>query len=245
MDMLTGFLLVNKPRGCTSYDCINRIKKVLVAKKIGHMGTLDPCATGLLVIAIGRQATREMSRLMTLDKQYVATGKLGELTDTLDLTGSVIKTVHSGEITKETLLRAIESLGTEYLQIPPIYSALKYRGEPLYKLARDKCMAGQKLQEVVRQKSRMVQLYDCNLTDFSPPFFTIQTRVSHGTYIRSLINDIACKVGSCATIYALERTKIGPFTITNSLGLDQLATRADIEEHIIAVDDVMRNISDY
>ena len=242
MDILTGFLLINKPRGCTSYDCINRIKKVLLTKKIGHAGTLDPCATGLLIIAIGRQATREMSKLMTLDKQYVATGKLGELTDTLDLTGSVIKTVCSDEITKETLLSAIESLGTEYMQIPPIYSALKYRGEPLYKLARDKCVAEQKLQKVVRQKSRMVQLYDCGITDFSPPFFTIQTHVSHGTYIRSLINDIACRVGSYATIYELERTKIGPFTVANALELDQLTTRADIEEHIISVDDVIRNI---
>ncbi|HEB41679.1 MAG TPA: tRNA pseudouridine(55) synthase TruB, partial [Candidatus Dependentiae bacterium] len=135
MSTKTGFLLLNKPPHITSFACINHIKKIIQEKiKIGHAGTLDPFATGLLIIAIGRQATRNIRYLSTLDKEYIAKAKLGELRNTFDCTGSVTQTMQTTGITEKNLRQAIYSLGSSYKQVPPIYSALKHQGTPLYKL---------------------------------------------------------------------------------------------------------------
>lgn len=129
----TGFLLVNKPCGISSYGCIIHVKKILRQKiKIGHAGTLDPFASGLLIIAIGREATRIISTIAVLEKTYVATGKLGELTDTLDHTGKVIKQIDFIP-TQQEVAAALASLGSSYQQTPPLYSALKHEGYPLYR----------------------------------------------------------------------------------------------------------------
>jgi len=198
--------------------------------KIGHAGTLDPFASGLLIIALGREATRLISRVMVMEKTYVATGKCGELTDTLDLTGTVVAT--SDKIpTKQELQQALDSFGSSYEQIPPLYSALKYQGKPLYLLARKKMIEQEQLQEIADNKRRIVQLYDKRLLSYEPPFFTIQARVSCGTYIRTLINDIAVRAGSCATTYELARTSIGPF------GLDQA-----IDISLLTIDTINDNI---
>lgn len=244
-NIIDGFLLINKPQGLTSFDCVARIKKTINQKiKIGHAGTLDPFATGLLIIAIGRQATRCMSSVMKLDKSYIATGKFGELTDTLDNTGTITETESSCVITKNKLIEAIASLDNSYIQTPPIYSALKYQGKPLYALARKNKIIQKDLEKITKKKSRYVQLYELALTDYSYPFFTIQTHVSHGTYIRSLINDIARTAGSCATTYALQRTKIGTFLIEDARELDQLQMMDDVIDRIITVDDFMHEVTD-
>ena len=241
---IDGFLLINKPQGLTSFDCVTRIKKTINCKiKIGHAGTLDPFATGLLIIAIGRQATRCMSSVMKLDKNYIATGKCGELTDTLDNTGTITETDLSCAITKNRLIEAIALLGNSYTQTPPIYSALKYQGKPLYALARKNKITQKDLEEITKQKSRCVQLYELALTNYSHPFFTIQTHVSHGTYIRSLVNDIAGKADSYATTHVLQRTKIGSFSVEDARELDQLQTRDEIADHIITVDDFMHEVT--
>jgi tRNA pseudouridine55 synthase len=263
----TGFLLINKPVGMSSYACIGRIKYILGIKKrgmrIGHAGTLDPFACGLLIVAIGREATRLLSQCMVMEKTYIATGKCGELTDTLDCTGTVVAT--SDIIPTEAALRAsLDSFGSEYEQIPPLYSALKYQGKPLYLLARKKMMEQEQLQEVADAKRRTIQLYDKKFLSYSalpfdklrvnsalatcPPkpcakeevgstFFTIQVRVSHGTYIRTLINDIAVRAGSCATTYELARIAIGPFSLDKAVDMASLMTIESINEHLIAIDE--------
>src|SRR5579872_1909126 len=137
----SGFLLINKPCGISSYGCINHIKRIIKQKiKIGHAGTLDPFASGLLIVALGREATRQIDHFMTMEKTYVATGKCGELTDTLDLTGTVVSTT-AVIPTEEEIKTALASFGSSYEQIPPLYSALKYQGNPLYALVRHNRMS--------------------------------------------------------------------------------------------------------
>ena len=239
----SGFLLINKPAGISSYGCIGYLKRIIKQKvKIGHAGTLDPFATGLLVVAIGREATRLMSAVMVMEKTYRATGKCGELTDTLDYTGKIIST--SAYIpTQQEIRNSIDSFGSSYTQIPPLYSALKHNGERLYALARHNGNV-QELQEIAASKSRTVQLYDLQLLSYESPQFTIQARVSHGTYIRTLVNDIAVRtcpsdpvgqrgVGSCATTYQLERSAIGPFNVNQAMPLEAIHSIEDINRLII------------
>ena len=240
--MLSGFLLVNKPIGASSYACIGRIKFLLRQDlstpkkiKIGHAGTLDPFASGLLIIAIDREATRLLSQCMAMKKTYVATGKCGELTDTLDCTGTIIKTTDIIP-TEGDLREALKSFCSSYEQTPPIYSALKHEGSPLYALARKNKLDEEQLHAIAQAKSRTVQLYDKQFLSYNAPYFSIQVTVSQGTYIRTLINDIAIRAGSCATTYELTRTAIGPFTLDKTLDVFQINTIADLETYIIPAD---------
>jgi tRNA pseudouridine55 synthase len=231
----TGFLLINKPVGMTSFGCIGRIKKILKQKiKIGHAGTLDPFASGLLVVAIGREATRLIGTCMAMKKTYVAVGKCGELTDTLDRTGSVVETCDF--IPDEFAVRAaVLSFGSSYVQTPPLYSALQHEGQRLYALVRQKLLSMQELQEVAQSKARMVQLYDLKLINHDVCFFTICASVSQGTYIRTLVNDIAVRAGSCATTYELTRTVVGDFSLEQAVDLSALTTVDDINRHLIPI----------
>lgn len=231
-----GFLLINKPTGISSYGCIGYLKRILKQKiKIGHAGTLDPFASGMLIVALGREATRLIDRMMVMEKTYVATGKCGELTDTLDYTGTVIMT--SDVIPAEQDIQScLTSFGSSYEQIPPLYSALKHQGSPLYSLVRKNSMSPEQLQEIAENKRRVVQLYDLDLLSYESPFFTIQARVSHGTYIRTLVNDIATRAGSCATTYTLTRTAIGKFNLSHATDLASINTIEDINRLIIPVD---------
>jgi tRNA pseudouridine55 synthase len=262
-----GFLLINKPVDMTSFSCIKHLKRVIREKvKIGHAGTLDPFATGLLIVALGREATRLISRIMVMEKTYIATGKCGELTDTLDYTGTVIETTEN--IPSEQEIRnAMASFGSSYEQIPPIYSALQYEGERLYSLARKNSMPVEELQKIAESKKRVVQLYDVQLLSYEPPYFTIQARVSHGTYIRTLVNDIAVRAcpssfdeltsfakgfgahgrmsggeqsraGSCATTYQLARMAIGPFNLDQATDLEAIKTIEDVNRLIIPLENL-------
>jgi len=256
----SGFLLINKPTGISSYGCINHIKRILRQKnqgphsenrgphaknsgagskewgyKIGHAGTLDPFASGLLIVALGREATRLIARFMVMEKTYIATGKCGELTDTLDYTGTVMATTDVIPSEQE-IKEALDSFGSSYEQIPPLYSALKHQGKPLYLLARKKMINQEQLQEISTAKRRIVQLYEKQFLSYDFPFFTIQVRVSHGTYIRTLINDIAVRAGSYATTYQLIRTAIGPFSLSDAVNLSSLNTIDDVNAHIIPFD---------
>jgi tRNA pseudouridine55 synthase len=229
----SGFLLINKPAGITSYGCIGYLKRILKQKiKIGHAGTLDPFATGLLIVAVGREATRLMSQIMVMEKTYIATGKCGELTDTLDCTGAVVMTT-AVIPSEEDIKRSLASFGSSCEQIPPLYSALKHQGSRLYALVRDNMMTEEELKHIAESKARTVQLYDLQLSSYESPFFTIQARVSHVTYIRSLVNDIAVRAGSCATTYELKRTAIGPFDLTQATDLETIHSIEDIERLII------------
>jgi tRNA pseudouridine55 synthase len=237
MPNLTGFLLINKPTGISSFGCIYRLKKIIAHKiKIGHAGTLDPFASGLLIVAIGREATRLMPKLMVLRKTYIATAKLGELTDTLDVMGQIVKTCDVAHVTEKKLSDAVQSFGPSYEQTPPLYSALKHQGMSLYKLARQKTVTDQELQKIAHDKRKTVQLYDVRLLSCTIPFFTIEACVSHGTYIRSFMNDIAMRVDCCATTHQLERTAIGPWTVKEAVAVSAINSINDIYEHLIPVE---------
>jgi tRNA pseudouridine55 synthase len=228
----SGFLLLNKPAGISSYGCIAVLKRIVKQKiKIGHAGTLDPFASGLLIIAFGRQATRKLSSFMAMEKSYVATGKLGQLTDTLDCTGQQIATSECVP-SQEELQKALASFGQSYEQTPPIYSALKYEGSCLYTLARNKKIDVLQLQAIVEKKRRVVQLYDLQLLSYDFPYFTICARVSCGTYIRTLVNDIAVRAGSFATTIQLVRSSIGPFTISQAVELADIKSVEDINKSL-------------
>jgi tRNA pseudouridine55 synthase len=233
---MTGFLLINKPKEITSFQCVNHIKKIINARKnkikVGHAGTLDPFATGLLIICVGREATRELTNMLTLDKAYLVKAKMGELTDTLDLTGKIIEKIDKIP-TKKEIERAITSLGHEYIQTPPIYSALKHKGQPIYKLAREKKLDQEELEKIVKEKSRTVKLHEIKLISYKAPFFTFNAHVSKGTYIRSLANDIAKQAGSCATTHELERTKIGDISLDNAIPLNKIQTVEDVEKNLL------------
>lgn len=243
---LQGFLLIHKPKDITSFDCIRHIKKIFRGSKlkIGHAGTLDPFASGLLIIALSRQATKHISLVMKLSKQYTATGKLGELTNTLDKTGTITQT-DVNTVSQAQIQDILPLFTPEYMQTPPTFAALKYQGKPLYILARNKKIADSKLAEITEHKQRTVQIHALELLSFEQPFFTIQTHVSHGTYIRSLVNDIALRVGTFATTYNLERTAIGPFNLAHAQNLDTFSTKEDVEKYLITIADFIEHIKEY
>jgi tRNA pseudouridine55 synthase len=231
-----GFLLINKPIDVTSFDCIRFLRKRLPrSTKIGHAGTLDDFASGLLIICIGREATRLVGSLMGLAKEYVVTAKLGELTDSLDYNGKVLEQRIEPMPTRAALAQALRSLQPSYTQIPPVYSALKHEGQPLYHLARTGLMQHEDLSKIVEQKGRLVHIYEAMLIDYQAPLFTIQVSVSKGTYVRSLANDMAQRIGLPATTYRLERTKIGSLSLESALKLNAFASLADIQQHLIPV----------
>ncbi len=241
---LVGFLLINKPKDITSFEVIRKLQKLVGYKKgIGHTGTLDPFATGLLIIAFDRSATKHIDKFLKLDKTYIAKGKLGELTDTLDYTGTVIAETDASAITQNDIIAAIKKLSNEYTQIPPMYAALKHQGTPLYRLARNQEIPVEELTAITEQKQRTVTLHELELVDWQSPFFTIKAHVSHGTYIRSLVNDIAKLYGSCATTYELERTVIGPFKVEEALELNALVTLEDVERYIISIDTMLKALT--
>ena len=243
---LEGFLLVDKPTGTTSTYCLTKIKRTIGKKgKVGHTGTLDMFATGLLIVGIGRPATKHLSEAMELDKRYSATGKLGQLTDTLDLTGITLEEESISHITAADIEEAIKKIGTQYHQVPPIYSALKHQGRHLSRLARGQQYTQEELEQIAVEKGRDITIYSCALTNFSLPFFSIEAHVSHGTYIRTLINDIARNAGTVATTHVLRRLSIGPFSIDDALPLAQLATYEVVAASAIPIQQFIDRIAEY
>ena len=235
MSNLSGFILINKPKDITSFQVIRYLKKFLPKNtKIGHAGTLDPFATGLVIIAISREYTKKISMFLNSDKEYIATAQLGILTDTLDLTGSIIKECDHA-ITQDSIQNSIEELKDNYVQIPPIYSALKYQGKALYKLARNKKLSEQDLNKISQNKKREVKIYSIDILEFNDPYLKIKTQVSHGTYIRSLVNDIAQMAGTVATTQELMRTKIDNYSLDQALELEKIKDAEMIEKNLLKI----------
>jgi tRNA pseudouridine55 synthase len=240
---LEGFLLIKKPRDVTSYSLISRLKWIIGERvRIGHAGILDKFASGLLIVAIGRVATRELDQCMKLAKRYRAVGKLGQLTDSLDYQGVSVIDENPPLISLEQFQNVIALFGKAYEQTPPVFSALKHGGVSLSDLIRRGKKTVQEIERVVQFKKRTVDIHELRLIDFSYPYFTIEARVSHGTYIRSLVHDLAQKFGTHATTYALERTHIGPFAIAEATSLDMMIVCDDIKKHLIGVNHMLERI---
>jgi len=209
---LEGIIVVNKPKGITSFDVIRKLKKILKTKKIGHTGTLDPLATGVMLVCVGK-ATKLASDLEAKDKVYIADFDIGYATDTYDIEGKKIAE-NTIEISKENLEQSIKKFIGNIKQIPPMYSAIKIDGNKLYHLAR-------KGIEVERPE-RDVTIEYINLLDFKDNKAKIETKVSKGCYIRSLIYDIGQDLGTYATMITLQRKQVGDYSLENSYSLEQI-----------------------
>ncbi|MHB8512970.1 MAG: tRNA pseudouridine(55) synthase TruB [Actinomycetota bacterium] len=209
---MNGFVVVDKPAGITSHGVVARARKLLNEKKIGHAGTLDPDATGILVLGVGR-ATRLLQFMESEDKAYVATFRLGIETSTQDASGEWIKERDASHITQDDVQNALKHLEGEIEQIPPMVSAIKIGGEPLYKKARRG--------EEVTRTARRVQIHELELTAFDPP--TLRVRCSKGTYVRTLVHDLGQLLDVGAHVVTLRRTGSGTFTERDAISLDQLA----------------------
>lgn len=221
--MTQGLLLINKPKDITSFSVVAKIKWLLHEKRVGHTGTLDPMATGVLPVFVGR-ATALSSLLLEADKVYTATFRFGITTDTADITGKILseKPVN---ITKQDILSALEKFTGNIAQVPPMYSAIKKDGVPLYKLARQG--------KTVDVPSRDVTVnYIEPKSDFTDNEITVQVSCSKGTYIRTLCADIGEYLGCGATLSSLRRDETSGFTLSNCVNLEDL-TSENINDYVI------------
>ncbi len=209
---MQGLLLINKPEGITSFGVVAKIKWLLHTKRVGHTGTLDPMATGVLPILVGRP-TVLCSHLLDADKEYIAGVKLGITTDTLDITGNILSKKEVS-VTKEKLLEVLDRFLGKQLQTPPMFSALKKDGVRLYDLARQGAE--------VEREAREITIFEIELLEFSDGEFKIRVLCSKGTYIRSLADDIGKALGTGATLTSLKRTKTAGFNIEECVDLDSL-----------------------
>ena len=209
---MEGIIVVNKPKGITSFDVIRKLKKILKTKKIGHTGTLDPLATGVMLMCVGK-ATKLASDLEAKDKVYIADFDIGYATDTYDIEGKKIAE-NIIEVSKENLEQSIKKFIGNIKQVPPMYSAIKIDGNKLYHLAR-------KGIEVERPE-RDVTIEYIDLLDFKDNKAKIETKVSKGCYIRSLIYDIGQDLGTYATMTALQRKQVGDYSLEDSYSLEQI-----------------------
>ena len=211
--MINGIVNIYKEKGYTSHDVVAVLRKVVGQKKIGHTGTLDPDATGVLPVCLGR-ATKVCELLTDHDKTYEALLLLGKTTDTQDISGEVLEERDPGDLTEEEVRSCIESFIGEYDQIPPMYSALKVNGKKLYELAREG--------KIVERAARRVQIFDIEILSIALPRVTMKVHCSKGTYIRTLCHDIGQKLGCGACMEKLTRTKVSRFEIKDSLTLAQI-----------------------
>lgn len=229
---MDGIIIIDKPKNKTSRDVVNEVCQILHTKKVGHTGTLDPIATGVLVICVGK-ATKLVEMLTAYDKEYIAQIQLGIKTDTKDITGTILEK-QNVDITKEQIEKALKEMTKTYLQTVPIYSAVKVKGKKLYEYARN--------QEEVELPTREVKIQNLRLIDKikkenQQVIFTIECHVSKGTYIRSLIEDIAEKMGTIGTMTSLRRTKQGMFDIQQANTLENLKNN---QFYFYSVEDVLK-----
>ena len=216
--MINGIVNIYKEKGYTSHDVVAVLRKVVGQKKIGHTGTLDPDATGVLPVCLGR-ATKVCELLTDHDKTYEALLLLGKTTDTQDISGEVLEERDPGNLTEEEVRSCIESFIGEYDQIPPMYSALKVNGKKLYELAREG--------KTVERKSRKVQIHGIRILEMNLPHVRMEVDCSKGTYIRTLCHDIGEKlqVGGC--MEELERTQVGRFLKEDAVTLDEVRQKME------------------
>ncbi|XOQ58849.1 MAG: tRNA pseudouridine(55) synthase TruB [Clostridium sp.] len=223
--MMNGILNINKPKGMTSFDVVKKVKSICNMKRVGHTGTLDPGASGVLPICIGR-ATKLVDYIMEGSKTYVATLKLGVVTDTYDKYGKIVFESNL-DVNEKEIIDSIMSFKGNISQIPPMYSALKVNGKRLYELARK----GIK----VERKTRNITIYSIDILKVDLPYVKFEVKCSKGTYIRSLCHDIGQKLGCGGTMWELLRTHSGGFDISDSISVLDL-NEVNVFQHLIPMD---------
>ena len=223
---LDGAILVDKPAGPTSHDVVDAIRRRFQIKKVGHCGTLDPNATGLLIIVLGR-GTKLSERLMGDDKVYEGTIKFGESTDSYDCDGELTGSLPIMPMTLDELNEEAAKFIGDQMQIPPMVSAIKKDGVPLYTLAR-------KGIEVERE-SRLIHIYNCRFTSYAEPLGQFRVACTKGTYIRSIAHDLGQKLGCGAHLTTLRRSASGKFDVADALSLDAILklTTAELEKRVM------------
>ena len=234
--MINGIINVYKEKNFTSHDVVAKLRGILKQKKIGHTGTLDPDATGVLPVCLGN-ATKLCDMLTDKSKEYVTTMRLGFCTDTQDISGKVLKT-KDVLVTEEEVKTAILSFVGKYNQIPPMYSALKVNGKKLYELAREG--------KEIERKARNVEIFDLDIIGINLPDITMRVHCSKGTYIRTLCHDIGLKLGCFATMVELERTKVSIFLKENAYTLSQIeemVKKNQVEEIVTNTEDMFELMS--
>lgn len=222
-----GIINLDKPKGLTSQDAVTRVKRALGVKSAGHAGTLDPMATGVLLVCVG-EGTKASRFLMDMTKEYRFTMLLGARTDTLDAEGRVIEEAPVPQgLTEDTVLDVIKRFTGAIMQVPPMYSALKRDGKALYELARK----GQ----VVEREPREVVVHELELESFALPELTMRVVCSKGTYVRTLVDDLGVSLGSLAHMTALRRLAVGRFTVKESFALEGISASA-----LVSIDSALR-----
>lgn len=221
---MDGFLCVDKPAGITSRDAVNRVQRLIRPTKIGHAGTLDPMATGVLVMALGR-ATKLITYVQQMAKRYVGQFELGHASNTEDTTGYVITCLVDQPPESADIRKTLETFRGTVMQLPPRFSALKVKGKRAYDLAR----AG----KPVALQPRPVEIYSIELLEYNYPTLRLDVHCGSGTYIRSVGRDIGLELECGATMSALRRTAIGKFQIEGSVPLDELDSRERVEQCLL------------
>ena len=226
---MNGVLNIYKPKGMSSFDVVRIVKKVCNIKKVGHTGTLDPEATGVLPVCVGR-ATKIIDYIMDSEKTYEVTFKLGVKTTTYDLEGEVLEQCETEHLTSQEILEAVESFKGEYSQVPPMYSALKKNGVRLYELARKGID--------IEREGRLITIYNIENIKIDSPLVSMKVSCSKGTYIRSLCYDIGEKLGVGATMTELNRSKTSVYEQENSININDL-TKENLNEYLISIEDAL------
>lgn len=230
---MDGIIVIRKEKGYTSHDVVARLRGILHMKKIGHTGTLDPEAEGVLPVALGK-ATRLVDMITEKEKTYEAVMRLGVVTDTQDMTGTVLRQ-EEVTVTPEETEEALASFVGEQMQIPPMYSALKVNGKKLYELAREG--------KTVERKARPVHFFEIRLLEMELPLVRFRVTCSKGTYIRTLCHDIGEKLGCGAAMESLLRTRVGRFELKDSLTLSQVeeaVADGTAEEKILGIEEALK-----
>lgn len=210
---MDGILVIDKPKGITSHDVVDVVRRRFGIRRVGHAGTLDPMATGVLVMLVGR-ATKSAETFLKDDKEYVATLFFGRSTDTQDATGKVLEKKDVNGLDIDTVRKALESFRGNMEQIPPMVSAKKYKGKKLYQLARKG--------KTVPRKPCPITIHEIELLEFAPPEVIFRVKCSKGTYVRTLCEDIGRSLGYPAHMSALKRTQSGRFSLKEARPLDDI-----------------------
>ena len=230
---MDGVIVIRKEKGFTSHDVVAKLRGILHMKKIGHTGTLDPDAEGVLPVALGK-ATRLVDMITDKEKTYEAVMRLGVVTDTQDMSGTVLSQTTELSVTEEELCTVVSSFVGDYMQVPPMYSALKVNGKKLYELAREG--------KTVERKPRPVHFYEIEILDISFPLVRFRVTCSKGTYIRTLCHDIGEKLGCGAAMESLLRTKVGRFTLDDAITLaqtEEAVQKETIESKILGIEEIL------
>ena len=210
---MDGIIVVDKPSGMTSHDVVSRVRRRLNMRRVGHAGTLDPLATGVLIMLLGK-STKLFDQFVSFDKAYAATLRLGTQTTSADITGEVIDQKPFEHITQIQVENVLREFVGESEQMPPMVSAVKYKGERLYKLARKGI--------VVERPARKIRIDVLKMVDFEAPHVRFYMECSKGTYVRTLAEDVGVKLGCGACITQIERTHVGKFRLEDAVKLEDL-----------------------